>query len=954
MKQYSALFFVSFLSITIEATCQGDQPILRMETGMHMASARTIATDASGKYLLSCSDDKTARLWDAATGQLLNTLRIPIGKDSDGELYACALTRDGRIAAVGGWTPHEGDNQFSIYLLDTQTGHLVRRIREIDGSIWDIEFSIDGKWLAAGLGLNAGVKIFETKNWSLYKEFGRYDGGVPEVAFDKNNRLATVSDDGKIRLYDSDFTLLKEDTLSDNVPISLCFNPVTDIIAVGYWDVARVELRDGNNLSLVSEPSKEGLSKESVITSLAFSPDGRYLYGGGSSVKPDKSGHSKYIIRKWDNAGKGSYTDYLLMEKSVTGINCLPNGKIAIIGSFPDIAVIEPGGRANWYHRAGNNDYRVKDKSHFKINETASYIGFTPLMHQPVSVDIPSRLVLQQTSMNSPPTDSINGAFVSEQGFDASINNIKIDFLEGGDRILCVDINGNGSAIILGGDLNLYKTDKEAVEIWKIPLPASAAAVNISGNEKVVVAALADGTIRWYNMVYGEELLAFYLHADQKRWVLFTPSGYYDASPGAENLLGWHLNHGADGTPSFYPVSRFKEQFYRPDIIDAILESYHEKGGIALADSRSSKKTIVVHGNLKEEVPPLVIITRPANGSTFSNDALVVNYSLETPEDAPVKNIKVLVNGRPVAVERGVKILPSNNYTISVNIPQNDCTVTLLAENDNGISPEANLYLKYKAPEKRRDEFVKKPKLYVLAIGISEYVNADYKLNFADDDAKSIVAALRQLKGGLYEDAIVKALIDKDATRENMQDGLQWIQDQTTQHDVAMIFYAGHGINDNNGIFYMLPVNADVKRIRSTCLNFEELKQTVSNIAGKVVVFIDACHSGNVMGTGRRNIPDINAIVNELSSTENGSVTFTSSTGKEYSLENKEWQHGAFTKALLEGFSGKAVVPGTKKITVKSLDAFVSERVKVLTNGKQHPTSVVPPNVPDFPIAVIQ
>jgi WD40 repeat protein len=709
-------------------------------------------------------------------------------------------------------------------------------------------------------------------------------------------------------------------------------------------------------LSLVREVLTEGINKEKGIYALSFSPDGGYLYAGGSAQKQDQSGHWKFFIRKWDNAGNGNYTDYLLMQNTVFDIKCLPNGRIAIIGGRPDIAVIEPGGRVAWYHVAGNNDYRALDKTHFRSNATASNIGFTPLSQQPVSVDIPSRLLLQQASINPPPTDNSNGTVVKDwrQSYNASINNIKISFLRANERATCVDINGDGSAIIIGGSWTLYKADKQAKKLWSVTVPATAWSVNISGNEKVVVAALGDGTIRWYSMTDGKELLAFYLHADQKRWILFTPTGYYDASPGAEDLLGWHVNHGAESAPSFYPVSRFKEQYYRPDIIDAILETYNEEQGIALADSRSNKKTNVVQNNLKAKLPPVVSITRPANGSTFSNDALIINYSLETPEDAPVKNIKVLVDGRPVAAERGVKILASNNYTLSLNIPQNDCTITLLAENDNGISPEANLYLKYKAPEKQRDVFVKKPKLYVLAIGISEYVNADYKLDFAADDAKAIVAALQRLKGGLYEDAIVKTLIDENATRGNMQDGLEWIQAQTSQHDVAMIFYAGRGINDNSGTFYMLPVNADVKKIRSTCLNFEELRQTVSNIAGKVVVFIDACHSGNGMGPGIRDVADINAVVNELSSTENGAVTFTSSTGKQYSLENKEWQHGAFTKALLEGFSGKAVVPGKNKITVKSLDAYVSERVRTLTNGMQHPTSVIPPNVPDFPIAIMQ
>ncbi|MGB3155141.1 MAG: caspase family protein, partial [Chitinophagaceae bacterium] len=161
-------------------------------------------------------------------------------------------------------------------------------------------------------------------------------------------------------------------------------------------------------------------------------------------------------------------------------------------------------------------------------------------------------------------------------------------------------------------------------------------------------------------------------------------------------------------------------------------------------------------------------------------------------------------------------------------------------------------------------------------------------------------------------------------------------------------------INDNNGVFYMLPVGADLERTRVTCLNFEELKQTVSSIAGKVVVFIDACHSGNVMGSTKRGGTDINSVVNELSSTENGAITFTSSTGKEFSLEDPAWGNGAFTKAVIEGLSGKAVINGKNKITVKSLDAYISERVKELTKGKQHPTSVTPTNVPDFPIAVTQ
>ena len=53
---------------------------------------------------------------------------------------------------------------------------------------------------------------------------------------------------------------------------------------------------------------------------------------------------------------------------------------------------------------------------------------------------------------------------------------------------------------------------------------------------------------------------------------------------------------------------------------------------------------------------------------------------------------------------------------------------------------------------------------------------------------------------------------------------------------------------------------------------------------------------------------DLNEIVMDLSSAENGVVVFAASTGKQYSLEDPQWENGAFTEALIEGLSGKAAL----------------------------------------------
>ena len=925
---------------------------------MHTATGRRISTDAESKYLLTCSDDKTARLWDAITGTLLNTFRIPVGGTNEGKIYACALSPDGKIAALAGWTGYEWENVLTIYLINTQSGSIIHRIKDLPEVINDIEFSPDGRWMAAGMGGSNGVRIFDTGGWGEYKKLEGYISAVYNIVFKPGGGLATVCYDGKIRMYNSRFELLEEKSgLVGEEIYSIAFNPAGNLFAVGYSDATAVDIRDVPNLSLLYKPSVSELENvNGGLKTLSFSADGSRLYGGGGFQKPDKDDHWKYAIRCWNNAGKGSYSDLFLMKDGILDIKPLNDGSMAVIGSYPEIAIISSSNKVSWYLSAGNNNYAAIDKSHFRINASGSVIGFTPIYQQAYSFDVLQRKLLEEQSLFPSPVDANAGIAVTEweSNRNPNINGKGILFLESTEICRSTDISNKGKQIVLGADFNLYLSDNNAEKIWKTSLPGEASAVNISGNDKVVTAALKDGSIRWYNMADGKELLAFYLHADKKRWVLFTPSGYYDASPGAEDFLGWHLNNGPDDAPSFYPVSRFKEKFYRPDIIDAIFETYKEEDAITIANSRSIKKIVTAETDIRQKLPPTITINSPANGSNISSNSINISYAINSPLDAPAKNLRVLIDGRPVATERGLKPTASASQKITVTVPSQDCIITLLAENDNGTSPETNLHLKWVAPVAAKEEFIYKPKLYVLAIGVSDYNNPELKLGFAAKDAGDFANAIYKQKGNLYSDVVVRKLSNKEATKDAMLDGLDWIQKQTGQKDVAMIFYAGHGINDNNGVFYMLPVAADLERIKATCMNFEDLKQTVSSIAGKVVVFIDACHSGNVMGSSRRGGNDINAVVNELSSTENGAITFTSSTGKEFSLEDLAWGNGAFTKAVIEGLNGKAAINGKNKITVKSLDAYISERVKELTKGKQHPTSVSPPNVPDFPIAVLQ
>jgi len=942
------LFVLAFIVCAVNA--QTEKPVLTLNTKMHTGMVRRISTDADGKYLLTCSEDKTGKLWNAATGELLRTFRVPIGNGNEGKLFSCALSPDGKIAAFGGWTGYEWTQKCSIYLFNVQTGTMTEKLNGLENVIYDLEFSPDGKYLAAGL-YSTGVRIFSTNSWALSASLKNYGGTVYNVAFDNIGRLATVCYDGYVRLYSSSFQLLQQKKTSGGQhPFSLAFSPDGQKIAVGYNDSPKIQVLDGETLETLYEPDNaEATTVDTRLEMLTFSYDGSYLFAGYANQKVFNGTWWRHI-RKWNDAGRGTYSDYPACLNSVMDIEPMPDNSIVYCGSYPDFGRISGSGKQVFYKSAETNDLGTNDKSHFRINYDGTEVGFTPCSKTPLTFSVASRSLSLGQSSGIPFTDNAAGITATDwyNSYTPKLNSTVLNFLKTNEFSESVDISTTGSTIVFGTAWNIYSLSAQGTKVWEIPVPGVAWAVNIAGNNRVVAAALGDGTIRWYRISDGKNILSLFAHPDNKRWILWTSSGYYDCSPGAEDLIGWHVNNGIDKEASYYSASRFRSTYYRPDVINHILETLDEDQAVQVANEASNRTNRQT--DITKMLPPTVAITNLADNQAISSTNVTIQYNVESPNNEPVLSIKALIDGRPIETPRGLKVVHGENQIV-VTVPARDVQLSVIAENRFGFSEPAKVNLQWKGEVQQEAAF--KPTLYVLAVGISQYTDPDLKLDLASKDARDFVDALKRQNGLLYKDVQVKLLADADATKDNILDGLDWIQRQTTNHDVAILFLAGHGMNDASGAFYFLPVGANVDKIKSSCLMFAEIQNTISSMTGKVVVFADACHSGNIMGK-RRAVPDINGMVNELSSAENGAIVFTSSTGKQYSLEDASWGNGAFTKALVEGLSGKADLQNTGSITVKSLDYYVAERVKKLTDGKQSPTTIIPGGVPDFPIAVVK
>ncbi len=141
---------------------------------------------------------------------------------------------------------------------------------------------------------------------------------------------------------------------------------------------------------------------------------------------------------------------------------------------------------------------------------------------------------------------------------------------------------------------------------------------------------------------------------------------------------------------------------------------------------------------------------------------------------------------------------------------------------------------------------------------------------------------------------------------------------------------------------YLLPYDFSPVSLFATALNIKDITNGINGTPCKKLIFMDACHSGqsgnDLLEFAAIKDISVDDIVKEISNAEPGICIMTSSSGKEYSYEKKSWGHGAFTKAILEGcMQGKADYNQNSAIDLNELDLYVSERVKDLTGGKQHP-----------------
>ena len=273
--------------------------------------------------------------------------------------------------------------------------------------------------------------------------------------------------------------------------------------------------------------------------------------------------------------------------------------------------------------------------------------------------------------------------------------NGKTAVLKPNERCRSLAISPDGQWVILGTEWYLRCLDRNGQELWHFRTPGACWGVNISHDGLKVVAAYGDGTLHWYRLKDGRELFGAFLLPDQNHWTIWTPQGYFDASEGADELIGWHLNQGKDSAAEFYPASRFFEEFYHPYLIQQIIEKTMTDQEIIVEEQIHPRVQIE---SIKK--PPLIKIISPQNQQTFDGDTAVVTFEI-TDQGGGIEEILIYLNGK--LFNRITENLNQEKITQTVNLKllPDDNQIKIKAlnqEHTNPIRLKSRFTVKRKAP----------------------------------------------------------------------------------------------------------------------------------------------------------------------------------------------------------------------------------------------------------------
>ncbi|MCK7493697.1 MAG: hypothetical protein MZW92_21965 [Comamonadaceae bacterium] len=284
------------------------------------------------------------RIWQLPEVKLLSTLRVPIGDGHEGQLFALAVSPDGRTIAAAGWTGLSFDGAASIYFLDAETGELVRRQGGFEAVIGSLRWSADGRHLVVGMDPPGGLRVLDAADLRVVASDREY-----------RDKLTAIDIDGQRTHRNGGARRLGAPVWRQQLPPHRAAadrgrqaSELGQVLARRRVPGHRFSRRServgaGGPRSVGGIPAGpyRAVSGSRNLGGVTWSADGEYLYAGG-----EYKGTGKNPLYRWGRRGRGPIERIPLTDQRITDLQQLPGGGIAYAVEDPALGIVFGEGKA--------------------------------------------------------------------------------------------------------------------------------------------------------------------------------------------------------------------------------------------------------------------------------------------------------------------------------------------------------------------------------------------------------------------------------------------------------------------------------------------------------------------------------------------------------------------------------------------------------------------------------
>ena len=896
----------------------------------------SVALSSDGRRVLTGHGDKAARLWDAASGKLLDTWQgnervyaVCFSPDAQRAAAACldGVTRLWDVASgreirrlegyLAAFSP-DGRSVLTAHLddmprlWDAATGKELARLSSRVAQVTAVGFSPDGRRLLVA-NTDRKARIWDAATGREVRCLSGHEDGILAAAFSPDGKQVLTGGGG---LLDRDHTARLWNVAAGE-EVRRFSGHTDDVAAVAFSPDAKQVLTGAGGLlnrdtsarlwDVSSGKARRTLAGHTLkLAAVAVSPDGRYALTA-----------SGLATRLWDLEAGAEVRRFEPTPRFLVPRTASVKGRPTT--EYLDItdrvkALQEYGEHADKKTGKADPRYPMPDMSQFPdlSNLVASVslvscAGFSPDGRRVATCGTDWGIYLWETS---------TGKLLRRIAWPIDPRYLlpggAFSIPTGGLTALC--FSGNGR-LLVGGESRTARlwdieSGKELVCLRGHTGAISAVAVSSDGRQALT--GSQDGTARLWDLATGRELVRLIGLRSDEDWLTATPQGYFDGSLEGRRLVSWRLGG------KLYPLELYEQRFRRPDLVGRAMR------GLPAGDQ-----------------PPLPSDRTPPRVSLEAEEASGLRVTVKATAEAGgasgrIVDVRWTVDGRPLSTQKTRDLVRVENgdrrsvYRAMIDFPPGKAAavVAAVAVDDLGLtSPRTRLTITCPSPPPAA-----RGSLYVLAVGVSRYRRPEYNLGFCRADAEAITAALQRQKGLAFHDVQTRVLVDDQATVEGVRAGLQWLRKSASPADVAMVHFSGHGIRGARGLYYVTS-EGDLGDLDRTCLNWQEVAQQLREMSSRQIIFLcDCCHAGAFGEEAATQDELAEPLVKQA-----GVMVFAASRGNELAAEKPAWGHGAFVRALLDGLEGKADLIPDAQINMSELQTYVVDQVTRLTGNRQHP-----------------